>query len=110
MRLLGRSDLAGTRAALLAKPFLAAVVEEARAQAGRCAARRADVFQIRKLDRHFLAEHAALRVLLAAADVLLDAVHALDERLARRAIDLDHAALLAAVVARNDFDCITGAN
>ena len=53
-------------------------------------------FTVRKLDRHFFAEHAALRVLLAAADVLLDAVHAFDDGLAGRAIDLEHLALLAA--------------
>ena len=51
-------------------------------------------FRFDKLHRHLLAQPAALRVLLAAADVLVHAVHALDERLARRAIDLDHAALL----------------
>ena len=62
-------------------------------QAGRRAARCADVFQVRELDRHVLFQHAALRILLAAADVFLDAIDAFDNRLARRAINLDHAAL-----------------
>src|SRR5262245_61901925 len=108
MCLLRRGDLARARVALLAKPLFAAVVQEPSAEPGRSATRRAHVFQVRQLDRHLLREHATLRILLAPANVLLRAVHALDNCLARRAIYFDHAAFLATVVARNHFDGITG--
>src|SRR6476619_6483165 len=109
MGLFRRSDLARTRVALLAKALFAAVVEEASTQPGCSSTGRADVFYIRKLDRHFFAEHAALRILLAASDVLLDAVHAFDDGLAGGAIHLEHLALLAAIVARDYFNCVTSA-
>jgi hypothetical protein len=62
------------------------------------------------LYRHFLAEHSALRILLAPPDVFLHAINALDQRLASLAIDSDHATALAAVVPRNDFDSVSSAN
>ena len=70
--LLRRGDLADARAALLAKPFLAAVRRGSeRPAASRLPHDVQKYFTVRKLDRHFLAQHAALRILLAAADVLL---------------------------------------
>jgi len=48
--------------------------------------------------------------LLAAANVLLDAIDAFDNRLAGLAINFDHATLAATIVACNHFDCITGTN
>jgi hypothetical protein len=107
VRFLGRGDLAGAGVALLAEPFFAAVVEETRAQAAGARARRAEVFQIRELHGHFLRKHAALRMLLAAPDVLLHPVHAFHERFAGVAVDFDDAAFLAAVIAGNHLDCVT---
>src|SRR5262249_60014229 len=107
---LRRSDLAGARTAFLAKAFFRALVEEACSQPGCGSARLANVFHIRKLNGHFLREHAALRILLAAADVLLDSVDAFNDRLTRGTVDLEHLALLAAIVAGDYFNRVTSAN
>ena len=83
-------------AALLAEAFLAAVGQEAGAES------RVALPHDGQTSSTFdswtgisFDEPAALRVLLAAADVLVDAVHAFDDRLAGGAIDHEHAALAA---------------
>ena len=60
--------------------------------------------------RHFLPQAAALRVALAAADVLVDAVDALDHDLPGLAVDAEHLGPRAAVVAGDHFHGVVYSN
>jgi hypothetical protein len=51
-----------------------------------------------------------LRVLLAAADVLVDAIDVLDQSRTLVTVDPDDTTLCAAIRARYDFDGVTSAN
>ena len=80
-------------AALLAETFLAAVVQEADARSRAAASQASQTNStLDELDRHLLREPAALRVLLAAVDVLVHPVHALDDQLAGLAVHAEHLA------------------
>jgi hypothetical protein len=107
---LRRRDLTGTGTTFFAKPFLAAVIEEAGAQACRLSAGRANKSQLGQFDRHLLAEPASLRILLAAPHVFINAIHAFHERLPALAIHENDAALHAAIGAGANFHGVSGTN
>src|SRR5262245_27939454 len=67
--------------ALLAVALLAAVARVALADADAAATGRAVEQHVRRIDRHFLREPAALRVAAIGPHVLVDAIHALDDEL-----------------------------
>src|SRR5687767_2072188 len=93
-----------------AKPLLDAVARQAGADAGRLVALAADEHHVGKLNRHLLREPAALRVSLAAANVLINAIDPLDDDLAFVAIDSQYLAALALVVAGDHFHRVVHAN
>jgi hypothetical protein len=108
--LLGGRDFAGRGAAFLAISFFGAGACEAGAKPSRLAASRANERDIRGVDRRFFTEPAALRMLLAAGDVLVNARDPFDQHAVALAIYLDHPALLAAIGASDHFDVVTCAN
>src|SRR5262245_15209555 len=106
--LFGRRDRPQGSTALLAVTLFAAILREARASADAFAALTAEQQNIADLQRHLFREAAALRILLAAADVLIDTINAFDDEAADAAIDRQHLCALAFVVAGDHFDSVVG--
>src|SRR5262245_30266041 len=104
----GRRDRSHRSAALLAVPLFTAVLREARAGTDTFPALIAEQQDIADLQRHLFREAATLRVLLAAADVLIDAINAFDDEPTDATIDGQHLAALTLVVAGEHFDGVVG--
>src|SRR6185295_4576886 len=97
---LGRHRLA----AFLADPRAVPVFQLLRDRAGRLVAGLTDDADVGRVQGRFLLDARAVRMLLRAAQVLPDEVHALDEDPSRGRVDLEDLPRLAPFLARDDLD------